>query len=140
VLDYTIAWTKVLRRREQLGTTGPEPVPHPDDLIIDARQGTVTVRGPMTEREKDWWLAADIIKEEYRKNIAAAERKLRRDSNHPESAVLLRRIENFKDDLSRLDEVYRDDVIERVTQSRTNAEGEVEFVDPDALMRGLKAT
>jgi hypothetical protein len=139
-LDYKIAWNKELQRREKLGIKAPDPVPHPDDLIIDARKGTVTVRGPMTEAEKDWWLAADVIKAEYRKNIATAERQLRRDPHHPESAVLTRRIETFKSDLSKLDEVYRDHVIERVTQSRTNADGEVEFVDPDSLMRQLKAT
>lgn len=140
VLDYKIAWDKELRRREKFGITGlPEPMPHPDDLIVDVRTGKVTHRGPMIEAEKDLWLAADIIKEEYRKNIADDERTLRRNPNHPESAVILRRIENFKSDLSRLDEVYRDDVIERVTLSRTNAEGEVEFVDADELLRKLKA-
>jgi hypothetical protein len=138
VLDYKIAWTKELRRREQLGITAPEPIPHPDDLIVDMRTGKVTVRGPMSEAEKDWWLAADIIKAEYRKNITDNKRKLQRDPNHPESAIILRRIANFKDDLSRLDEVYRDDVIERVTQSRTNADGDVEFVDADDLLRRLK--
>jgi hypothetical protein len=139
-LDYKIAWGKELQRREQLGIIAPDPVPHPDDLIVDARNGTVKVRGPMTEAEKDWWLAADVIKDEYRKNIADIERQLRRNPNHPDSAILLRRMANFKSDLSKLDEVYRDHVIERVTQSRTNADGEVEFVDPDDLMRQLKVT
>jgi hypothetical protein len=65
---------------------------------------------------------------------------MRRDPNHPESGILLERIDTLKSDPSRLDEVFRDHVIERVTQSRTNAEGEVELVDPDGLMRQLKST
>ena len=65
-----------MRRREKLGITGPEPLPHPDDLIVDMRSGKVTHRGPMIEREKDWWLTADIVKTGHRKKIAAKERTL----------------------------------------------------------------
>ena len=63
-----------------------------------------------------------------------------RDPNHPDRAALLKDLENLRHNLSQLDEVYRDDVIERIVRSRTNPEGEVEFVDPDALLRQLKLT
>jgi hypothetical protein len=140
VIDYKKAWYTELRRREKLGITGPEPLPHPDDMIVNMRTGAVTIRGPMAETEKDWWLTADIVKKQYRETIAAKERKLRRDPNHPDRVALLKDIEDAKHDLSRLDEVYRDEVIERVVQSRTGPSGEVEFVDPDALLRQLKIT
>jgi hypothetical protein len=45
---------------------------------------------------------------------------------------------DLKRDLSRLDEVYRDEVIERVVPSRTNADGEVEFVDPQSMLKLVK--
>jgi hypothetical protein len=140
VLDYKDAWTKELRRREQLGTTGPEPLPHPDDLIIDARTGKVTVRGPMIEREKDWWLAADMLKNEYRKLIANNERQLKRNPDHPDRAALLKKIDDLKHDLSRLEEIYLDSVTERVMRSRTGPSGEIEFVDPVSLMKLIKKT
>jgi hypothetical protein len=72
------------------------------------------LRGPMGEAEKDWWLTADLVKKEYRETIAAKERKLKRDPNHPDRPALLRDIEDARHDLWRLDEVYRDEVIERV--------------------------
>lgn len=122
--------------REKLGITDlPEPLPHPDDLVINARTGKVTIRGPMIETEKDWWLVADMLKTEYQNTIAAKERKLTRHPDHPENMILLGDIEDAKRDLARLDEVFRDDVIARVVQSRTNAHGEVEFVDPQSMMK-----
>lgn len=71
--DYKLAWTKELKRREDLGVSGPEPLPHPDDLIINARTGKVTIRGPLIESEKDLWLVADILKTQYRDIIATNE-------------------------------------------------------------------
>jgi hypothetical protein len=135
VLDYKDAWYKELRRREQLGITGPEPIPHPDDLILDARTGKVTVRGPLIEKEKDWWLLADMVKSEYRKIITGHERQLRRNPDHPDRALLLKKIDDLKSDLSRLDETFLDSVTERVVRSRTSPSGEVEFVDPDSTMK-----
>ena len=88
MLDYKNAWYKELRRREQLGISGPEPLPHPDDLIINMRTGNFAVRGPLTEAEKDLWLAADILKTEYRRIIAANERQLRRNPDPPNHASL----------------------------------------------------
>ena len=85
MLDYKDAWTKELQRREKLGVDGPEPIPHPDDLVIDARKGKVTVRGPMTEAEKDMWLTADIVKARYREIISSNEEKLLLEPNHPDS-------------------------------------------------------
>ena len=81
MLDYKNAWYKELRRREQLGISGPEPLPHPDDLIINIRTGNFAVRGPPIEAEKDLWLAADILKTEYRRIIATNERQLRPPMN-----------------------------------------------------------
>lgn len=138
VIDYKKAWYAELRRREKLGIAGPEPLPHPDDMIVNMRTGAVTIRGPMGEAEKDWWLTADIVKTEYREKITGKERTLERDPNHPDRAALLKDIEDLTHDLSRLDEVFRDEVIERVTQSRTNAEGEVEFVDPTSMLKLLR--
>jgi hypothetical protein len=135
MLDYKIAWTKELQRREKLGISGPEPVPHPNDLIINARTGQVTVRGPLTEAEKDLWLVADILRTEYRKIITTNERQLKRNPGHPDRPVLMKKIADAKSDLARLTEHYTDEVTDRVVRSRTNSSGEVEFVDPQSMMK-----
>jgi hypothetical protein len=137
-IDYKDAWNKELRRREQLGITGPEPLPHPDDLILDARTGTVTIRGPLIEREMDRWLLADIVKSEFRKIIARNERQLRRNPNQPDRIELRKKIADLKHDLSRLEELYVDSVTERVVRSRTGPSGEIEFVDPDSMLKLIR--
>jgi hypothetical protein len=48
VLDYKIKWDKVLAYRERTGATGPEPVPHPDDIVLDRAAGTVWIAGLMS--------------------------------------------------------------------------------------------
>ena len=50
-LDYKIAWGKELERRKKLNLSLPDPVPHPDDIILDARNMTFRVAGPLTREE-----------------------------------------------------------------------------------------
>ena len=59
-LEYKQKWTAELERCRRLGLNEPDPIPHPDDIIIDMRTGHVRTEGPLDEREKrdwDWRLA-----------------------------------------------------------------------------------
>ncbi|MCO6384886.1 DUF5681 domain-containing protein [Oceanicola sp. 502str15] len=64
-LTYKLEWEAELRRRETLGITYlPEPIPHPDQIVLDMREGTVRITGPMTREDKalyDRW-QADVPK------------------------------------------------------------------------------
>lgn len=53
--DYKQQWSKELERRRTLGVDLPDPVPHPDDIIIDMRSGHVKTEGPLDEAEKLSW-------------------------------------------------------------------------------------
>jgi len=44
-----------LERREGFGITTPDPIPHPDDIIIDMKTGSVRMKGPFTKEEKPAW-------------------------------------------------------------------------------------
>jgi hypothetical protein len=55
VLGYKAYWEEELNRRRVLGISAPDPIPHPDDIIIDPRAGTITIMGPMTAEEKPKW-------------------------------------------------------------------------------------
>jgi hypothetical protein len=68
-IAYKVEWEKELRRRDQLGITDlPDPLPHPDDIIIDMDEGTARVIGPATKEEKaqydDLLLRRDAFAEE----------------------------------------------------------------------------
>lgn len=52
VMAYKITWTAELATRAAQGLTGPAPLPHPDDLIVDFQSGEVMVVGPMTPDQK----------------------------------------------------------------------------------------
>ncbi|WP_421694515.1 DUF5681 domain-containing protein [Aestuariivirga sp.] len=61
-LDYKIAWNKELERRKRLGLSLPAPVPHPDDIILDARRMTFRIAGPLTHEEVPRYrLGAELI-------------------------------------------------------------------------------
>ena len=60
-MTYKIEWERELERRQRLGLTGlPEPLPHPDHIVIDMDTGLTRVVGPSTREEKakyDHWMS-----------------------------------------------------------------------------------
>jgi Family of unknown function (DUF5681) len=51
-VEYKEHWGHILAERARSGATGPEPVPHPDDVIIDHRTGEVRIDGPVMGEQK----------------------------------------------------------------------------------------
>jgi len=54
-LKYKVEWEEELDRRARLGITGPEPIPHPDDVQVNFGTGEVSFTGPTTRQEKAEW-------------------------------------------------------------------------------------
>lgn len=90
-IEYKVEWERELQRREALGITNlPQPLPHPDQVIIDMNAGTARVRGPMTKEDRqeleDWkkrrddWIAElQDIEEHLRSEADPDIRKLLED-------------------------------------------------------------
>lgn len=55
VIEYKQKWGMELERRRNLGLPEPTLVPHPEDIMIDFRDGGVKVCGPLNEDEKPQW-------------------------------------------------------------------------------------
>jgi hypothetical protein len=55
LVEYKIDFGTEFERRKKLNPSEPEPIPHPDDIIVNTHTGTVELRGPMTREEKVWW-------------------------------------------------------------------------------------
>jgi hypothetical protein len=72
-LEYKTGWERELERRRNCGETGPEPIPHPDDIDIDMKTGQVEIHGPMTREEKVNWDRARGFKVEHAEFIAELE-------------------------------------------------------------------
>jgi uncharacterized protein DUF5681 len=50
-ISYKVEWERELERRRRLGIAAPEPLPHPDHVVIDFDTGLVRFAGPVTKEE-----------------------------------------------------------------------------------------
>jgi hypothetical protein len=58
-IAYKQSWEDELLRCKHLNIIAPDPIPHPDDIIVNFHDGTVSIRGPMTKEDLtdlDLWL------------------------------------------------------------------------------------
>lgn len=53
--EYKRRWDHELEQRRHFGVQLPDPIPHPDDVIIDMKTGQVRFIGPMTKEDKAKW-------------------------------------------------------------------------------------
>ena len=52
-IDYKDSWEAEFKRCDAAGIPRPEPIPHPDDIILDVHTAGVRYRGPMTKADKE---------------------------------------------------------------------------------------
>jgi hypothetical protein len=63
VIAYKKEWEDIFSEREHLGSTGPEPLPHPDHIHVDWKTGETVVWGPKTREEKRQFDAMLLLEE-----------------------------------------------------------------------------
>ena len=54
-ITYKTKWDSEIERCKRQGIEPPNPLPHPDDIIIDMSTGDVRIKGPMTPEDKKRW-------------------------------------------------------------------------------------
>ncbi len=69
----------------------PDPIPHPDDIVIDVNTGTVEIRGPMTREEKIKWDRARENKAEIDAYIEELEAMIRKRPKDKKLRTILAR-------------------------------------------------
>jgi hypothetical protein len=84
-IRYKTSWAAELLRREEGGIAGPEPFPHPDDVIIRHDLSVAIIRPPMGERLTDEMLRS--LRDDYLEEIEFLRAEL---AEEPTSAWLLR--------------------------------------------------
>ena len=67
-MEYKTVWRETFEACDRAGEPRPDPVPHPDDIAVDARTLGIRFNGPVDEGEKAIW---DLWK--ARKSEAEAE-------------------------------------------------------------------
>ena len=89
-IDYKQQWEAELERRRVRGITAPDPIPHPDHVVLDPRDGTVRIKGPMTREEKEVWDRMIAGRKDYKEELASLEA----DLENPEMQQYRKQIED----------------------------------------------
>jgi hypothetical protein len=82
-VDYKQDWSEIAAEREKSRKTGPEPVPHPDDVVIDMTTGEVRIDGPMLQEQKDAQDALRAKSAKFSKMLRDSETKLEANPDDP---------------------------------------------------------
>ena len=81
-------WAAVFAECDRRGIDRPEPVPHPDDVVIDYQTGEVRIKGPVMTEQKDARETLIYNKKEFEKNL---ERCIKAMEADPDDLELRRR-------------------------------------------------
>jgi hypothetical protein len=81
-INYKSEWDHEIERCRRLGIEPPRPLPHPDDIVIDMRTGTVRITGPMTPEEKKEWDWFRERKADFQQELAELSELLVEEPNH----------------------------------------------------------
>jgi hypothetical protein len=80
--EYKLKWNEEIERCKKLGLPDPEPLPHPDDVLIDYRKGTFRIAGPLTKEEKAHWDKMIARRDEAQAEVLEYARLEKEDAKH----------------------------------------------------------
>lgn len=83
-VEYKHQWVEELAERSRTGATGPEPYPHPDDVIIDPKTGEVRFEGPASEEQHAAQESSRAGKVEFFRDLQRVEAELESDPENSE--------------------------------------------------------
>jgi hypothetical protein len=76
--EYKRRWGEEFARCRREGLPEPEQLPHPDDVIIDYRKGSLRLAGPITLEEKKKWDVLLARRDEAQEEVLYYGRKIKR--------------------------------------------------------------
>jgi hypothetical protein len=85
IADYKRQWALKIQQCQNEGEAEPDPVPHPDDIVIDSATGMPRFNGPANEVEKAEWDRANRDREACQRMLKTC--KLERDNPNRSSHI-----------------------------------------------------
>lgn len=76
-MEYKHRWSEAIKAAEEQGRPIPEPLPHPDDIILEPGSGGVRILGPQTPEQKAHYEKAISRREEAQREVSYFARKYR---------------------------------------------------------------
>jgi hypothetical protein len=127
MMNYKIEWERAIERARELRQPEPQPIPHPDDVIIDFRNGDARVCGPMTKEDKVTWDRLLEYRDDLQNEVshfAAEYRKARRADRKDRALELWMLDQKFYDRINdNLPLRYRKDLKDRCWQQGASRAG-----------------
>ena len=93
MVEYKCDWERVIKSAVECDQQPPEPLPHPDDIIVDLPNARAVVCGPSTKEEKERWDRALEYVDEMQIEVSYIAAYHRRSRNEEKKA---RALENWK--------------------------------------------
>jgi hypothetical protein len=128
MINYKVDWERAIERARELGLPEPQPIPHPDDVIIDFRSGQAKVCGPMTKEDKPKWDRLVEYRDELQTEVsyfAADYRKTRRPDRKARALEMWILEQKFYDKINdNLPTRYRKDLADRCWQHGASRAGQ----------------
>ena len=117
MIDYKCDGERAIEGAKSRGVAPPEPIPHPDDIIIDFASSSASINGPMTKEDKADWDRMLSHRDELQLSISEAAAAYARARNPDRKADWLeqwKREQRFYDKLNdNLPRRYRKDLKDR---------------------------
>jgi hypothetical protein len=77
-------WAGIFAEYDRRGIDRPDPVPHPDDVVIDYKTGEVRIKGPVMTEQKDAQETALFNKKEFELNLEICIKAMETDPDNLE--------------------------------------------------------
>lgn len=68
-VEYKTGWEDAIQQARERELPEPQPIPHPDDVIINARTAEVHYCGPITPEEKKRWDRALEFRDDQQREV-----------------------------------------------------------------------
>ena len=91
-IDYKQKWGAELERRKRQKLDLPDPIPHPDDLILDRQNMKVHIRGPLTKEDQELWEFGEIFTEVMQEKTEDLKARLEAETDETERTRLRQEI------------------------------------------------
>jgi hypothetical protein len=83
-VQYKENWAATFAECDRRGIDLPNPVPRPNDVIIDQKTGAIRINGPVLTEQLDAQQAAVDNKHMFERSLDIASRALEKDPSNPE--------------------------------------------------------
>ena len=105
MVEYKVRWEAEIDRCRRSSLPEPKPLPHPADILIDARTGEIRIVGPMTSEEKAYYESIVVLIKVLQSQITRLAADIKRARSGARRDGLLADLHDFQRQFDQLNDV-----------------------------------